>query len=497
MTNQRVVHGADPAPSGAPGPAVGGRSPSRGRRPWGWLVGLAAGLALAACSGGTVDVNAGSDPSAKVGVLQVSVRDAYGTAVGGAAVQGTLGGVSVTGLTDAEGVAQMPVTWPDGTADLLVSRTTFIDSVGTAAIVAGQVNSVAVTLERASSPAGGSLTTRSGVLPVSTNDAQQLQFEIELVIVGADARPVENLGPGQFALRGCVPDAASDANDCLRGRGQADAGYTPVTPAPEALTVIPGGPARPYAAGLLLDQSGSIAQTDPTGARLFSAKAFLSGLDDDALALLAAFAADPGGIIAERPMTLYPPFRDQAAAPALFPELDALGPLVGGNTPLYTSIDTLRERIVNDPTLPAGIAKAVAVFTDGEDNTCDSADTCRAARQQTIAAANAAQLRLFTIGLSDRLDIEALGELANQTGGAMLYAESAEQLLPLYGSLGRLLSLSLPTYRLRWTVRATTPDAFPPGAALLGRVQVTAEGQTFDVPFVIGIPSAPAAPSAP
>ncbi|MFN7137581.1 MAG: hypothetical protein ACK4MU_08710, partial [Thermomonas sp.] len=64
----------------------------------------------------------------------------------------------------------------------------------------------------------------------------------------------------------------------------------------------------------------------------------------------------------------------------------------------------------------------------------------------------------------------------------------AEQLLPLYGSVGRLLSLSLPTYRLRWTVQAAAAETFRPGSTLLGRVQVTAGGQTFDVPFVVGIP---------
>ena len=86
------------------------------------------------------------------------------------------------------------------------------------------------------------------------------------------------------------------------------------------------------------------------------------------------------------------------------------------------------------------------------------------------------------------VDLLALGELANQTGGAMLYADTVEQLLPLYGSVGRLLSLSLPTYRVSWTVRADVPGAFQPGSSLLGRVQVNSGKGTFDVPFVIGIP---------
>ena len=73
----------------------------------------------------------------------------------------------------------------------------------------------------------------------------------------------------------------------------------------------------------------------------------------------------------------------------------------------------------------------------------------------------------------------------HQTGGAFLYAESAEQLLPLYGSLGKLLSLSLPTYRLQWTVQA---DAFTSGHTLLGKVRVNTGTGSIDVPFLIRIP---------
>jgi hypothetical protein len=86
------------------------------------------------------------------------------------------------------------------------------------------------------------------------------------------------------------------------------------------------------------------------------------------------------------------------------------------------------------------------------------------------------------------VDVAALGELAVQTGGAFLYADSAQQLLPLYGSLGKLLSLSLPTYRLRWTVQAESAQTFKSGHTLLGKVQVSVAGRSFDVPFLVGIP---------
>jgi hypothetical protein len=253
------------------------------------------------------------------------------------------------------------------------------------------------------------------------------------------------------------------------------------------LEVIPGNTANPYAAALLLDQSGSILQSDPTGARLFSAKAFLGGLGLQDQALLAAFAGGPGALIPTAPLAVYAPFKDSTSAQDYFSVLDSLAPLVGGNTPLYDSLDTLRLSF-GDPSLPAGLAKATVIFTDGADTTCVGAEACRLRREQSIQAANADAVRLFTIGLSSGVDILALGELANRTGGAMLYADSAEQLLPLYGSVGKLLSLSLPTYRLRWTVQAGSPGVFRSGNTLLGRVRVINGTAAFDVPFIVGIP---------
>jgi hypothetical protein len=435
-------------------------------------------LGLAGCSGGGGGVASPVAPN----VLKVTVTDTFGAMVPGATVQGPRG----TASTDVRGSVLLLLDSTERSASITVSRTAFIDKTVVTPIVAGQLNEVTVTVDRMRAAAGGSLGSRSGVLPVADNSAQQLTFEIELVVVDGESRPIENLTAANFMLRPCTPDATSQRNDCVYGAGP-DAAYAPGTAAPEAVQMIPGGTAVPYAATLLLDQSGSITQSDPTGARLFSAKAFLSGLGADDHALLAAFAGGPGAVIPTPPLALYAPFKDRASALAYFPTLDSLSLLVGGNTPLYESLDALRQQSMTDASLPAGLAKAVVIFTDGADTSCSTEDACRTMREQSIQGANAAQVRLFTIGLSSSVDIVALGELANKTGGALLYADNAEQLLPLYGSVGRLLSLSLPTYRLRWTVQANA-GTFVSGNTLLGRVQVTAQSGTFDVPFVVGIP---------
>ena len=461
--------------------AAGRAAPSQRRR-WAlsW-VGAAVSLALAACGGG-----GGGNPSPEpFGLVKVSAVDGYGAAVAGATIVGPQG----SSKTDAQGGALVVVGTPGSSATLTLSRATFADQSIDISSTAGKINEVSVTLKRVTSLAGGSLSSRSGVVPTVSSNGQQLSFEVELVVVDGNSQAIENLSSANFVLRTCTPDPADSRVDCVRGTSiDSDKAYAPLQAAPEGLALIPGRPAQPYAAGLLLDQSGSILQSDPTGARLFSTKAFLSGLGSDDHALLAAFAGGPSALIPTVPLTLYASFKDRASAASYFPTLDGLTSLVGGDTPLYQSLDTMRQQLVGATALPAGQAKAVVVFTDGADTRCGSPEACRSTRAQSIRAANQDQVRIFTIGLSKGVDVVALGELANQTGGAFLYADSAEQLIPLYGSVGKLLSLSLPTYRLRWTVQASAAGAFHSGDALLGRVQVNAGTRSFDVPFIVGIP---------
>jgi hypothetical protein len=441
---------------------------------------------LSGCGGG----GGGSSPPPS-GVLSVTVSDTYGV-VAGATVLATIGTTSLTGTTDAQGVALLLFREAVGAANVTVSRPTFVSqNVVSAPITANQVTPLTVTLVRATSAAGGSLTSRGASPTVSvSDDKKSMTFEIELVIVDGNSDAIENLNAANFVLSLCTPDPANSKVDCVRGAdANFDAVYTPVSATPQAWELIPGAPAEPYAAALMLDQSGSIFSSDPTGARLYSAKAFLDQLGVDDWGLLSAFA-DGDAKILNKPLTVYPSFRNSATVSdplSYFSTLDSLAALVGGNTPLYDALDSLRLQVVSDSSLPSGIAKSVVIFTDGDDTYCSDPNACRTRRQASITAANTAGVRIFTIGLSSNVNFEALGELANQTGGAFLYADSAEQLIPLYGSVGKLLSLSLPTYRLTWTVQAGS-SAFQSGNALLGRVEVTAGGSTFDVPFIVGIP---------
>ena len=105
-----------------------------------------------------------------------------------------------------------------------------------------------------------------------------------------------------------------------------------------------------------------------------------------------------------------------------------------------------------------------------------------------IEAARVDGVRLFTIGLSTSIDVEALSQLATAGGGAMLYADTVEQLITLHGSLGKLVSLGLPTYRLRFAIDAGEPGVFASGQTVLARARVQLRGQTVNSPMAVGVP---------
>jgi hypothetical protein len=442
-----------------------GHSSDISRDNWFRLLALAGlCLGLVACGGG------GGGGTVNLGALRVTVTDSYHTPVAGATVRATVATSTQTGTTDSTGVANL-VSLP-GTASVTVSRTTFITTPPSqVTIIANQVTYLAETLQRQKAPAGGSLTSRD--TPVVSNDGQNLTFQIELVIVDGNSQPITGLGAPAFTLLNCT-------TNCVSG---SSATYNPTTANPTALTVVPGQTAQPYDAALMMDQSGSIATSDPTGARLYSAKAFLDNLGSSDYVLLSAFASGNPSFPSNQYLETYPPFRSSttlSTAPSYYSTLDSFAGQESGNTPLY---DALHDLINGWSTYsPHSNAKAVVIFTDGEDTA--SVWTL----DQVISTANSDGVRVFTIGLSSNVNFETLGKLANDTGGAFLFASSPEQLIPLYGSVGNLLSLSLPTYRLTWTITASSPSTFQSGDTLIGTVQVNAGGSTFNVPFIVGIP---------
>jgi hypothetical protein len=460
---------------------------------------LAAAFALlAGCGGG----GGGDDGPPPTGTLEATVVDEFGAPVDDAAVAVTVGGATQTDTTNSSGLARVTGLTP-GAASVEISLDTFQTQTVNTTIVADDTVELAIELLRNTQAAGGVFTTN--VIGTPSENGKVLTIELQVVVVDQQSRPIDTLTAGDFDLPVCTPttpdeDPASSECVVFPEDAAVDRPYTVDSPSAENFALVPGLPEADYAATLMLDQSGSIRETDPTNARLFSAKAFLQSVDaasGDSV-LLTAFASTEDARIATTPLWYGGTFTNDGES--YFDELDELATQAAGDTPLYRSLfpeasDPLAEPgftegLIDyvDANAPGGLRKAIVIFTDGEDSECPNPDDCRAKRARVIAEANAADVSLFTIGLSNRVDFEALGELARGTDGIFLFASNAEQLIPLYGSLGDLLSRSLPTYTMRWTVRADTDGTFSSGHSVFGQLEIAGGGNPVTVPFIVGIP---------
>jgi len=462
-------------------------------------------MSITGCWSGVSGGGDGDGDGDVTGTLAATVVDEFGAPVAGAEVAVSLGGSIESDMTNGEGVATLTGLTP-GDASVEVSLDTFQTRTVDATIVANQTVAIDVELLRNKQAVGGVFTT--SVIGSPAENGRVVTIEVQVVVVDQESRPIDTLTSSDFILPDCTPttpDTDPNVSECVRVQADAtvDRSYTVDSLSAEAFQLVPGGAEADYAAVLMLDQSGSIAATDPTDARLFSAKSFLQTVDaasGDSV-LLTAFAGVGSHIPVKIPATpLWYTGTFVSDGASYFDELDALVDKTGGTTPLYRVLFPEAEDPAAEPgfmeglidnvvaNAPSGLRRAIVVFTDGTDSECLSLDDCRAKRQRVIAKANAADVSLFTIGLSTGIDFEALGELAGGTDGIFLFASNAEQLIPLYGSLGKLLSRSLPTYTMRWTVRSDTDGTFASGHSVFGSLQIDGGGTPVTVPFIVGIP---------
>jgi PKD repeat protein len=430
-----------------------------------------------------------------IGSVSVTVKDTNGVGIAGAAVVATVGGASRSATTDASGVALVTEVLV-GTGTVAVSRETFVSQSGIpVTVTANTTTSLDVTLERVTKATGGVLTT-SDPIAVASPDGKTLEFSIRVVVVNELSEEITGLPASAFSLRACTPDAATTEADCLSG-GPNDVAYTVAGPgAAPSFAEIAGDAPQPYAAMLLFDQSGSIARNDPTDARLFSAKGFLTNLGVSDKAAMAAFAdgTETDIKIPEQPVTIYPfgspSFFGRSEATDLFSDIDSLATQEGGGTPLYEAL-CLTMAFTRDeatPTDPADMRRAVVVFTDGrnEPAVSESKYTCRTL-DQAIAASAATDVDIFAVGLSGEVDGLVLATLADAGNGVFLFAEDVTQLIPIYGSLGNLLSGSLTTYRLTYRISTEENGAFQAGRSVRGSLAVNAATNPINLPFVVRI----------
>lgn len=457
-----------------------------------------AALATACGGGGDGDGNGGNPPPEPAGEIHATaVDDQFNTPIEGVTITaGTR--TSTTGADGTATVAQVPT----GSVSVTAHAEGLIDPPAqTVTVNEDTPAEVTFRFQRVTEGTGG-IAAAGAEGPPSLNGSS-FTFRLRVIVIDQDFNPVPGLTASAFTLADCEPVTTGPLRpECVRGIDNPgfDAAYTVPDATPTGFQAIPAPQAVPYAAGLLFDSSESIADSDPTDARIFAAKEYLSNLPSGNLVMLAAFS-DDDSLLPDPPLTFFPcePCTPQFTGDgdSLFASLDELATLEGGGTPLYDSLaasDGQTGMIISvdqTTTSPPDLRRAVVLFSDGKDIYCDvppgSFEFCIQRREEVVAEGTNLDVDIFTIGLSENVDSLAMAELALRNGGAYMFAERPTQLISIFGVLDRLLADAVPSYEMVWTVNAAE-TTFAAGRAVIGRLTVdTGAEEPFTLPFAVQI----------
>ncbi len=230
-------------------------------------------------------------------------------------------------------------------------------------------------------------------------------------------------------------------------------------------------PKGPFSASLLFDQSGSINTTDTSNDRIKAGTGFAEIIGNGDEACVAAFSS--GGYY-QTPYELLAPFSDNPYN--LIPAIENLLGKADGGTPLYQSIYGLIPYTADNS---KNLNRAIVAFTDGVDT--DGGVSIN----DIISSACSNKVQIFTIGLSEGVDDGVLSKLAFETGGAVMLAQDALQLVSLYNSLGDLLHSNARFYHLQMKVKRSS-GSWNAGNTIAGEIELfLSEGWKIIYPFSI------------
>ena len=231
--------------------------------------------------------------------------------------------------------------------------------------------------------------------------------------------------------------------------------------------------------GVILDDSGSMASSDPNHERKTATITFLNALGagdqvlltdygftgDDLRDLLCVSQAGPNG---DTSSCSPPKGAFSSDKTALIKATDAIDD--GGGTPLFESCVAMVP-LVNGQT---DGKRGMLLLSDGAPNSDDQRDACH-------NAAKAAQLPVYTVGLGPAAEgdpnvdpdaVKVLRELASDTGGSYASANDPTQLNNLFANMGTALAHG------SCQTKATVANAssIVPGTKITGEVTVGDHG---------------------
>ena len=127
-------------------------------------------------------------------------------------------------------------------------------------------------------------------------------------------------------------------------------------------------------------------------------------------------------------------------------------------------------------------------MTEGSDGSCASTQ-CEDERDRVIEKSRALEVPLVAVVVSNPYERTpgelAMGELAERSGGIVLWASSPSDLGPLFRRLPAILSGAKPTYSARFRILSST-GAFQSGRIVAGRLDWGSWDNS--LPFAVQIP---------
>jgi Ca-activated chloride channel family protein len=222
---------------------------------------------------------------------------------------------------------------------------------------------------------------------------------------------------------------------------------------PADIRKLVGAGEQPITAVLVLDRSGSMRERDKIDGARQAALTFLDQLQP---------GRDRIGVVAfdTEQLTLHAlNLLSEADLPQLRASISGIEP--GGSTAYYDSVYDAIQALA-----PQSGRKVVIAMTDGQDNRSGHS------LDETVQAAQEADVSLYTIGLGDDVQADSLERMAQQTGGRYYFSPGAAELAALYRDLAQALqneyslAYTSPTPRLDGTRRSVAVTTQHPGAAL-------------------------------
>lgn len=205
---------------------------------------------------------------------------------------------------------------------------------------------------------------------------------------------------------------------------------------------LPANAKDPYSVVLALDQSGSIATTDPKNIRLDAGKKFMMQNSSPDEMALGFFQGSQFRYVIPRNENKF--FSSNPNADGFVGALADFKNTIDGSTPLYDAISS-SVNLVTDRGSNAN--KAVVIFSDGKDT------SSRLDLEDAIQHASSRRVPVYTFALDGPdQDISVLQNIANRTDGAFLYASNTGQLISMFGSLGNMLRGRASSYRTHWSI---------------------------------------------